>query len=680
MKRYIFLLILFFFLFLPKISLATSLSVSPVSGTFSVGSTFNVSVLLDTEGKSINALTVFLTFPPDKLQVVSPSVGRSIIDVWTVPPKFNNAKGTIEFAGGIPKGIIASNGVLTNITFRVKSVGDAIIKFLDKSAVFLNDGLATSDLSKVGNGVYQFRLPPPAGPIVVSNTHPDQDTWYPNPDASLQFGSDSPGVGGYSYILSNEPIALPDNISEGTKQSVTYTNLSEGIHYFHIRSLRDGVWGGTTHFAIKVDTVPPAEFPIEILPEARTTNPKPFIQFQTTDASSGLDHYDIRFEPLSLEAVETYYKDVSFFIETESPFVPAALALGSYDVIVRAYDKANNYQEITERLVITTPIFSIISEKGIQIKNWVTIPWLWVAIIGLLLLLALLYTAYRVWQWHNGIHKNQETKQLPEHVRNQLEELKKYKEKYGIKVAILFLVFLSAWSLLFLHPVSAASSAEAATLELAPPLINIFSKNISNKEIFYVGGKTDTINETVVLYLQNLLSGETFSENIESDKNGDWFYRHDTFLSPGEYLLWAQSKEGEEFSPPSPQVTMVVRQTAIQFGSNRLSYETIYLFATILLLLALIGLSIFIFFHFYHGRKKYIKFQREIKEAEESVRRGFAVLRRDIESELALVRKGTMSEELSLEEKHKEAELLNDLNFVQKRIGKEIWEIQKESW
>src|SRR3989344_607069 len=160
MKRYIFLLILFFFLFLPKISLATSLSVSPVSGTFSVGSTFNVSVLLDTEGKSINALTVFLTFPPDKLQVVSPSVGRSIIDVWTVPPKFNNAKGTIEFAGGIPKGIIASNGVLTNITFRVKSVGDAIIKFLDKSAVFLNDGLATSDLSKVGNGVYQFRLRP----------------------------------------------------------------------------------------------------------------------------------------------------------------------------------------------------------------------------------------------------------------------------------------------------------------------------------------------------------------------------------------------------------------------------------------------------------------------------------------------------------------------------------------
>src|SRR3989344_6245270 len=119
MKRYIFLLILFFFLFLPKISLATSLSLSPSSGVFSVGSTFNVSVLLDTEGKSINALDVSLLFPTDKLQVVSPSVGQSIVDLWTVPPRFNNLRGTIELEGGIPGGIIVTRGVLTTITFRV---------------------------------------------------------------------------------------------------------------------------------------------------------------------------------------------------------------------------------------------------------------------------------------------------------------------------------------------------------------------------------------------------------------------------------------------------------------------------------------------------------------------------------------------------------------------------------
>ncbi len=167
---------------------------------------------------------------------------------------------------------------------------------------------------------------------------------------------------------------------------------------------------------------------------------------------------------------------------------------------------------------------------------------------------------------------------------------------------------------------------------------------------------------------------------MQADENGDWFYRHNTFLSPGEYLLWVQSKEGDQFSPPSSQKRMQVSQAAIVFGSNRLSYEAIYLFLVIVLLLAIFGLSIFIVFHMYNGRKKFQKFQKEVSEAEESVRRGFAVLRRDIEAELTTVRNSNLEKQLTFEEKQREAELLNDLNFVQKRIGKEIWEIKRESW
>src|SRR3989344_4123328 len=104
MKRCI-LITFFICLFaLPKMGLASSLSLSPDSGTFLTENTFNVSVLLDTEGKSINALQVFLTFPPDKLQIISPSTGSSIVNVWTVPPKFNNTAGTVSLEGGIPGG------------------------------------------------------------------------------------------------------------------------------------------------------------------------------------------------------------------------------------------------------------------------------------------------------------------------------------------------------------------------------------------------------------------------------------------------------------------------------------------------------------------------------------------------------------------------------------------------
>ena len=181
----------------------------------------------------------------------------------------------------------------------------------------------------------------------------------------------------------------------------------------------------------------------------------------------------------------------------------------------------------------------------------------------------------------------------------------------------------------------------------------------------------------VILYIQNLQTGETFNWNVVSNKNGDWFYRHDTFLSSGNYLLWAQQKVGDALSPPSPQIQMAVRQTAIQFGASRLSYETLYLISILVLTVVLIGLLAYIIFHFYSGRKKHKQFWKEVKEAEESVGRGFAVLKRDIQAELAVIKKARLSKALSEEEKSKEELLLKDLQEVESYIGKEIWDIEK---
>jgi len=124
---------------------------------------------------------------------------------------------------------------------------------------------------------------------------------------------------------------------------------------------------------------------------------------------------------------------------------------------------------------------------------------------------------------------------------------------------------------------------------------------------------------------------------------------------------------------------MVVNRTAVSFGGGRLSYEAIYLFIIILLLLCIVGLIIFIVYHFYHGRKKHKEFQKDIEAAEESIGRGFAVLRRDIEAELEIINRAKLNSALSAEERIKEAQLLSDLDAVQKRIGKEIWEISREA-
>lgn len=668
MNRRISLLIFFVLLFSPQISQGATLLLSPTNGTYSVGSTLNASIILDTKGESINALDVFLSFPPDMLQVVSPSTGQSVIGIWTSTPKFDNKNGRIELQGGIPGGITASNALVSTITFRVKSVGEALVKFLDQSKVLLNDGLGTNVLRQTANAVYKLKLPPPAGPEVASYTNPDQSVWYPEKTVSLRFINEASGVEGYSYILSTEPTTTPDNISEGEKSSVSYTNLADGIHYFHVKALRGGVWGGTTHFAIKVDTTPPADFLIDIAPSSRTTSNSPVIQYTTTDALSGIDHYELKIIPLSLGSGEA---DVSgFFIEAASPHTPSPLDLGSYDVVVRAYDKSGNYTEITERLRITVPLFSFISSLGVRIGTF-TMPWMWVWAISLFVLITLIYLAYRVKTWRRYVHLAHKEKELPDHVIAQLEELKKYRERYGAKLAIVALIISSVFFFSY--------EIQAQIPQIAPPLITNISKNISNEEIFYVGGKTDFANAEVVIYLQNLGTGETFSQYTESDNKGDWFYRHTNFLSPGNYLLWAQGKTGEELSPPGPQVEMKVNRTAVQFGGGRLSYEAIYLFIIILLSICILGLALYIIYHYYHGRKKHLQFQKDIKEAEESIVRGFAVLKRDIEAELAVISKVKLSTALSLEEKQKEAQLLFDLEDVQGRIGKEIWEISKEA-
>ena len=662
-KRMLFFIFLAFgwFLIIPPNVFGAALSIEPAAGSFVVGTTFNVSVFLNTEDESVNGVEAHLSFPPDKLQIVSPSTGFSIINSWIRQPSYNNKEGQIDFEGVIPGGVYANKGLISTLTFRAKSIGRAVVKFLDNSKVLLNDGKATDALDETSNGIYNFVLPPPAGPIVVSETHPDQSLWYNNSTVVLRWANENE-VESYSYVFNESPVDLPDDISEGLKSSVAYRNIADGLYYFHVKALRNGVWGGTSHFAVRIDGTPPSEFPIEIIPFAKTVRRQPIIQFSASDALSGLDYYELKLVPLRPVEAET-----PLFIEVESPYVPNPLDLGPYDVIIRAYDEAGNYREVVKRLTITTAVFEFIGDEGLQIRSRVIVPWFWFWIIFGLILIILSYLSFLFWRRHHRVHFERSSGELPAHVKSQLEELKSYRKKYG-KVLMIFIVLTS----LFLS----GNQVFAQEIDLSPPLITTISKNISNEEIFYIGGKTERAASKVIIYLQNLQTGETLSQNVESDRKGDWFYRHPNFLLSGNYLLWAQTKLGEELSPPSPQFQMTIRPTAIQFGASRLSYETIYLVIIILLAFVSLGLIAFTIYHGREAHRKRREFYKEVREAEESVRRGFAVLRRDIQAELAIVKKARLSSLLSAEEKLREEQLLKDLEEVEKYIGKEIWDIE----
>ncbi len=668
-------LIFAFCIFAIRTVSAASLSISPTGGFFTVDSTFDVSLFLETNGKSVNAVEIYLKFPPDKLQLVSPKISQSIVNIWASQPSLDNRTGVIKLEGVIPGGISASGGLIAKFTFRVKSVGSAILKFLDDSRVLLNDGLGTDVLEQVQNGIYHFVLPPPAGPIVISETHPDQSRWYSNSTIILKWSAES-DVDGYSYVLNNEPVDFPDDISEGGKNFIIYKNIDNGIRYFHVKSSKNGAWGGTTHFSVSIDALPPAEFPVETSPSNRTANKQPIVRFITTDNFSGMDHYELKIVPLQTAKLQTESEEnQQFFIEVESPHLLPVLDIGTYDVIVRAYDKTGNYRETVERINVINPFFKPITDKGLEIRGSFIVPWVWVWIIFAFLILLLGYVGWRLKKWHRAIHFKIFNKELPEHVKNQLEELKKYQSKYK-GIAVFLLIVGTAYWTLFAAGVS-AQETEFLKIELSPPVITTISKNISNDEIFYIGGKTELANSKIIVYLQNLQSGEALSQVVISDKKGDWFYRHNTFLSSGNYLLWTQSKIDEQMSPPSPQMQIKVQPTALQLGVSRISYEFIYLIIVVILLIIIGGIVFYIVFHSYHARKKHGIFIKEIEEAEESIRRGFAVLKRDIEAELAVIKKIKPNKSLSIEEKIKEKQLIEDIESVEKYIGKEIWDVKR---
>ena len=215
---------LLFTVALPVKAEVATLYLAPSKGTFFVGSTFSVSIYLDTKGNEINAIEVDLKFPPDILQITTPTAGESFISEWLTPPSYSNSGGTISFRGGIPGGIVTSAGLVSTITFRGRASGIAKVEFLDSSKVLLNDGKGTPVFTTNIGGVYEILIPPPEGPKVTSPTHPDPDIWYSNSNPTFSWEKED-GVTDFSYSFDQDPAGVPDSTSEGNQTSVSFSEV-----------------------------------------------------------------------------------------------------------------------------------------------------------------------------------------------------------------------------------------------------------------------------------------------------------------------------------------------------------------------------------------------------------------------------------------------------------------------
>lgn len=383
-KRYSigFLVLSFIFLagYQPVKAGGATLYLSPAAGSFVVDSTFDISVLMNTNNQSVNAVSMDITFPAQLLQVVKPVANSSVIAIWIAQPSFSNTDGKIHLEGGIPNpGVNSSAASIMGITFRAKQAGIAKIRINDGARVLANDGAGTDIIGGRNDGTITLTAKPPDGPSISSDTHPDQNSWYQNLSPQFSWISKDT-VSAISYQFDQNPTTEPDQIAEAMATTIPTQATEDGLWYFHLRVQSNKTWGGTSHYLVHIDNTAPAAFEPVIDPIDALPGQKPVATFITTDRASGIDHYELKVESLDNEE-----NSASFFTEQQSPYVLPMLEKGRYQLTVRAFDKAGNITEGLTRLNVTDQAVAVtLGEKPVNVP----FRWVWSALfVGLLVML-----------------------------------------------------------------------------------------------------------------------------------------------------------------------------------------------------------------------------------------------------------------------------------------------------
>ncbi len=358
-----------FYILNPLYANAATLYFSPSSGSYSVGQNFSVGVYVSSADQAMNAASGVISFPQDKLGVVSISKSGSVFNLWVQEPLFSNDVGTINFEGIVLNpGFTGSAGKIITVNFRAKSSGNAFLSF-SSGSVLANDGRGTNILANMGSANYSLQAtgaafpveeettPPatlgiPLAPIVSSLTHPDPEKWYSNnnPEFNWKLPSDVTAV---SVAFDKKATANPGQVSDGKIETKEYENIEDGTWYFHIKFKNEYGWGEITNRKVLIDTVPPLPFEVQVRQED-ATDPQPILLFETKDELSGLEYYEIKIGegdnfPISKE------------IKKSNPYQIPLQGPGEHEIEVRAYDKAANFALAFTRvevLAIEAPVIT----------------------------------------------------------------------------------------------------------------------------------------------------------------------------------------------------------------------------------------------------------------------------------------------------------------------------------
>jgi len=198
--------------------------------------------------------------------------------------------------------------------------------------------------------------------------------------------------------------------------------VEDGILYFHLKAKKENVWGGASHFRVMIDTAPPLSFKPYSEPFSLTAGDYLLIYFNTGDLLAGIDHYEVRIADLT----DPEHITLSGWTRQDSPFRISTQNKGIFSVIIRAFDKAGNFQEEKIQVRVFSPPLVLVS-GGVQIKGFFFPWWSFYILMGVILF----WVGYLTFKWIKVRKQTLREKFLKEirEAEKEIEDVRKFRER-----------------------------------------------------------------------------------------------------------------------------------------------------------------------------------------------------------------------------------------------------------
>lgn len=301
------------------------LSLKPESGVFLTNTEQKVDIYLHA-GEEINAYQIDLQFDPIMIEPKSLAVIEGACPLSVA--RETGVAGLISFSCTIPLGKSDfGDGKVATFVFEGRKAGVTSISFASTTAVYANDGLATSVLRADTGAQYTFQdvLATRKPSLFYSFTHPNENRWYKK-DVTKVVWQPADEAMLTLYTKSGERV--------GNK-------IGQGRAEFFLP--HDG------EYIIAVSDLSGKERLGEIVVKKDTTPPEPF---KLKSSSLEIDSGDvIRFEAKASDATSGLQRMVyvqineGIFYPTRDSFSVPFESKGNYRVTVKVFDLAGNSRE-----------------------------------------------------------------------------------------------------------------------------------------------------------------------------------------------------------------------------------------------------------------------------------------------------------------------------------------------